>query len=244
MAALEDSSQLTITINNGHECSLSKKACQLWQEKQFCDLQVKVGEETFDCHSIILAAQSEYFEKELRSSNGGKKTGGSEKNIIDVTNICSKRIFELVLDFIYSGKTIIPIDMISTFLKESKVFQIETLKLALDVAFCPEIITLENVTILTQTSYEMKIDSLKGHCLAFLCETFQDVVSRKCLLELNDMILKDVLIRDELLVDHEDEVLDAVLLWAEHIPAKRCKQLVDVLKLVSIGFRVLRNCHW
>ena len=80
------------------EILLSK--CALFREQgEFVDVRLKVGEDVFPAHRIVLAANSDYFHAMF---NGGMKESNLEEIELKDENI-SAAALKIVMDSIYSG---------------------------------------------------------------------------------------------------------------------------------------------
>lgn len=66
--------------------------------QHFCDVQLQVGEEVFKVHRLVLAASSPYFAALFA---GGMKE--SSKDVVRILGV-DAGIFQVLLDFIYTGK--------------------------------------------------------------------------------------------------------------------------------------------
>ena len=67
--------------------------------KEFCDVQVKCGDKTFDCHQFMLSARSPVFRAMFQNDMAEKK---SKK--VDVKDLHPDVVAEM-LQFIYTGNT-------------------------------------------------------------------------------------------------------------------------------------------
>lgn len=74
------------------------------QEKRLCDITIITGDYEYPAHKSILAASSKYFQELLESNM--KETSVGNIRLMDVDPECAKSC----LDFVYSGKLIIPQD--------------------------------------------------------------------------------------------------------------------------------------
>ncbi|OWF51739.1 kelch repeat and BTB domain-containing protein 8-like [Mizuhopecten yessoensis] len=76
----------------------------LWQKGMFCDVKFEVSSKVFSCHSVVIAAVSDYFRRLSRSANG---------KVIRIRNI-KPEIFSDIIQFAYTG---------TINLKENSVFE-------------------------------------------------------------------------------------------------------------------------
>ncbi|KAK7487795.1 hypothetical protein BaRGS_00020936 [Batillaria attramentaria] len=96
----------------------------LYTDQQLCDLKVVVGEQTFECHRLVLAAVSQFFQALLTSSWRESSSG--------IVNIEHEDVpaesFSLLLDILYHGKDIITMETAKDILKMSIFLQVKFLE--------------------------------------------------------------------------------------------------------------------
>ncbi|OBS83235.1 hypothetical protein A6R68_22772 [Neotoma lepida] len=86
--------------------------------QHFCDVQLQVGKETFQVHRLVLAASSPYFAALFA---GGMKE--SSKDVIQILGI-EAGIFELLLDFIYTGLVTIAVNNVQELIVAADMLQL------------------------------------------------------------------------------------------------------------------------
>lgn len=76
----------------------------LWRDKRLCDCLVSIENQTFPCHSVVLASQSKFLRSVLVSSelpiNRPSAMGRKEIQL----DFLSPKMFEVILDYIYFGE--------------------------------------------------------------------------------------------------------------------------------------------
>ena len=83
----------------GHSEILLSKCAQFREQGEFIDVYLKVGEEVFSAHRIVLAASSDYFHAMF--AHGMKE---SNQEVIELKDeSISAAALKIVLDSIYSG---------------------------------------------------------------------------------------------------------------------------------------------
>ena len=83
----------------GHSEILLSKCAQFREQGDFIDIYLKVGEEVFSAHRIVLAASSDYFHAMF--AHGMKE---SNQEVIELKDeSISAAALKIVLDSIYSG---------------------------------------------------------------------------------------------------------------------------------------------
>ena len=76
---------------------LAEDLKKFYLSKEMSDVQIKCGDQTFDCHKMILSARSPVFSRMLQSEMKEKASG-----VVDLTDTRPEVVKEL-LKFIYSG---------------------------------------------------------------------------------------------------------------------------------------------
>ena len=87
----------------GHSEILLSKCAQFREQGEFIDVGLKVGEEVFSAHRIVLAASSDYFHAMF--AHGMKE---SNQEVIELKDeSISTDALKIVLDSIYSGDLLV-----------------------------------------------------------------------------------------------------------------------------------------
>ena len=205
--------------------SLSQGLDMQRQKTQYTDTKIAVGEKTFECHRVVLAAMSPFFEAMYMS------TMRESSGIVTLGDI-DPLTFEVILKFIYSGEDIVDTENADVLLKAAVMLQIKCLQQR-----CEEFMT-ENVEAENCLGV-WKLASLHGcaylaqkawvcvlQCFELVCES-EDFLHLDC----DDVltVLKD----NDLNTPSEETVCDAVLRWINHDIDNR-KQYLRIL------FEILR----
>ncbi|XP_003731068.2 kelch-like protein 2 [Strongylocentrotus purpuratus] len=180
----------------------------MWMKGKFCDVNIVVEDHAFLAHRVVLAANSEYFEKFFL--NTPAKTDILTVYISDI----SADVFRDILRYMYTGDVDIQFVHVSQLLRGSLFLSIKSLTNALQTfllntwkgecigAFC-----------LAQTT---GLHDLLREILNYIRTHFVEVSTSRnfalCPVEHASCILKD----DNLRINEETDILHAVLLWLEH----------------------------
>ena len=92
---------------------------------RFCDVIFHLKDQEYLAHRNVLAACSPYFDSMLKMNKVAKEHM--------TINCADNKVFEMVLDYVYTGKVIIDLDVVAELLKLSNQFMIAKLK-----AYCSE----------------------------------------------------------------------------------------------------------
>uniref|UniRef100_A0A672GX47 POZ/BTB and AT hook containing zinc finger 1 n=1 Tax=Salarias fasciatus TaxID=181472 RepID=A0A672GX47_SALFA len=109
---------------------------------RFCDVILRVGEESFPAHKAVLAACSEYFESVFdRQAEGDGDAKELEMHTI------SPKVFKDILDFAYTSRIVVRLECFPELMTAAKFLLMRSV-----IEICQEVIKQSNVQILVPTS--------------------------------------------------------------------------------------------
>ncbi|XP_056109776.1 POZ (BTB) and AT hook-containing zinc finger 1 isoform X1 [Rhinichthys klamathensis goyatoka] len=134
---------------------------------RFCDVILRVGEESFPAHKAVLAACSEYFESvfSCQTEDDGQ---GKELEMHTI----SPKVFRDILDFAYTSKIVVRLECFPELMTAAKFLLMRSV-----IEICQEVIKQSNVQILVppprggehslfraaeQLSYPLPVDMSNG----------------------------------------------------------------------------------
>lgn len=109
---------------------------------RFCDVILRVGEESFPAHKAVLAACSEYFE----SVFSRQTEGDCDSKELEMHTI-SPKVFKDVLDFAYTSKIVVRLECFPELMTAAKFLLMRSV-----IEICQEVIKQSNVQILVPAS--------------------------------------------------------------------------------------------
>ncbi|XP_064424148.1 POZ-, AT hook-, and zinc finger-containing protein 1 [Latimeria chalumnae] len=107
---------------------------------RFCDVLLRVGEESFPAHRAVLAACSEYFES-VFSSQGEAGEAGESKEL--EMHTISAKVFRDILDFAYTSRIVVRLESFPELMTAAKFLLMRSI-----IEICQEVIKQSNVQIL------------------------------------------------------------------------------------------------
>ncbi|KAM8867267.1 POZ-, AT hook-, and zinc finger-containing protein 1 isoform 2-T2 [Synchiropus picturatus] len=107
---------------------------------RFCDVILRVGEESFPAHRAVLAACSEYFESVF-----GRQSEGDGKEL--EMHTISPKVFRDILDFAYTSRIVVRLETFPELMTAAKFLLMRSV-----IEICQEVIKQSNVQILIPTS--------------------------------------------------------------------------------------------
>ncbi|XP_038142308.1 POZ-, AT hook-, and zinc finger-containing protein 1 isoform X2 [Cyprinodon tularosa] len=109
---------------------------------RFCDVILRVGEESFPAHKAVLAACSEYFE----SVFGRQTEGEGDAKELEMHTI-SPKVFKDILDFAYTSRIVVRLECFPELMTAAKFLLMRSV-----IEICQEVIKQSNVQILVPTA--------------------------------------------------------------------------------------------
>ncbi|XP_043929337.1 kelch-like protein 35 [Protopterus annectens] len=227
---LEQSGQISHTGNCSESCHAEEILNTLnsyRKEGIFTDVVLLVDGQEFPCHRATLSANSAFF-KAMFNSN--LKEGKQKR--IPLTFI-SAHIMDILLDYMYVGKNIIQEDNVEKLLEASDLLQISKLREACAL-FLESQIHACNCLGIMKFADIYSISSLFEKSRRLFLEDFLTVSQYKEFLELSEKQLIEYLSDDQLVVEKEELVFEAVMRWVSYDVSTREKSLKDVLEHVRL----------
>ncbi|XP_033902045.2 POZ-, AT hook-, and zinc finger-containing protein 1-like isoform X5 [Acipenser ruthenus] len=105
---------------------------------RFCDVILRVGEDSFPAHKAVLAACSQYFESVFSC----QAEGGGETKELEMHTISAK-VFKDILDFAYTSKIVVRLECFPELMTAAKFLLMRSV-----IRICQEVIKQSNVQIL------------------------------------------------------------------------------------------------
>ena len=219
-----------------HSEILLSKCAQFREQGEFIDVRLKVGEDEFAAHRIVLAANSDYFHAMFAH---GMKESNQEVIELKDENI-SAAAMKTVMDSIYSGEINVNDENVFEVLLTADHLQVTSV-----VQQCCKYLETEVV--------EMKFD-VQTYCRVILVanrhglKDLKEATQRKmasmykelCEKEefLSDMsvdVLSDLLSRDDLRAPSENFVFKSMMQWVKYRKEERMDVAAQVIGAVRLG---------
>ncbi|XP_078526613.1 ectoderm-neural cortex protein 1-like [Lissotriton helveticus] len=213
----------------GHADSLLTHLNLLRKRCLFTDVVLLAGNRTFPCHRAVLAACSRYFDAMF--SGGLKESRDTEVNFRDALH---PEVLELLLDYAYSARVIINEENAESLLEAGDMLQFldirdasaDFLEKNLHPANCLNMMLLSDAYCcegLFELSWRM--------CLA----NFASVYQTEDFLRLPKAKLMELVRSEELEVEDEAIVYEAVIGWVKFDLPRRHDDLPDLLRCVRLA---------
>ncbi|ESO99112.1 hypothetical protein LOTGIDRAFT_173854 [Lottia gigantea] len=195
-------------------------------EGGYTDITIKIEDHKFDCHKIVLAAGSAYFRSMF--SSGMEE---SRQNVVELKQLDGK-VFEHVLQFIYTGSVNITGLMVQELFTQAHLFQITPL-VELTVQFFQQNMNDNNCLAALTLADLHNHKPLYEFSKKYACAHFSSVVLDEDFMKLSVDCIVDLLRDRRLNCKSEDIVFKAAVKWLEFDPDQRRKSRFKVLECVK-----------
>ena len=225
-----------------HSEILLLKCAQFKEQGEFIDVHLKVGEELFSAHRIVLAASSDYFHAMF--AHGMKE---SNQEVIELKDeSISTAALKIVLESIYSGDLQVNDENVFEVLVAADHLQVKTVvqqccdylqnqfvQLRFDVQTYCQICIIANRHGLTdlQEATQSKMASMYKD----VCET------EEFLSNVDADQFSHLLSRDDLSAPSETFVFKSVIKWIKHKKEERMPLAAKVIEAVRLGLVDIRE---
>lgn len=210
-----------------HLCETFRKLSRFRRDSALCDVIINVGQMKFQAHKNVLAASSPYFEAMFLS-------GMAESHQKEVTlQGIDADAFDSIVGLIYDSQICISTYNVQSILATASIFQVDHLKQA-----CSEFLQkhLSPCNCLGIKSFaeahgcrNLYLAALRHGLLHFSKVANSDEFLR---LDLDQAL--ELLGRNDLKVESEEEVFDAVIRWIGYDSLNRSKFIAKLLSLVRL----------
>ncbi|XP_053325790.1 actin-binding protein IPP [Spea bombifrons] len=197
-------------------------------QKEFCDVQIQIGERVFGLHKLVLAASSPYFSALFA---GGMKE--SSNDVVQIQGV-EPSSFELLLDFIYTGSVKITSGNVQELMTAADMLQL-SLVVELCCDFLKEQIDPANCVGFFQFSEQLACQPLIEFTESYIHAHFPEVEAEDEFPSLTKEQLIRILRSEELCIEDEHQVFSAAMLWLQRDVAARKRHVVEVLEPVRFS---------
>ena len=204
----------------------------LWYQELCADFEVIVGDKTFRCHKVVLAAVSDYFQAMFTS--GMKETVQNQCVLNDI----QPEVFESTLELIYdeSGKNVRALcqkgtEEIQEYLRIAGMLQMKFLK-DICINYFKTNLDIHNCIEVWKIAKTLQMAVLEQYTKIYILSHFTDLVAEEFFLTLDFEDFKTLVEDSYLVVQKEETVFEAVLSWINFDKTREDK-LTALLKCCS-----------
>lgn len=211
----------------GHGIAVLATLNDLRHNGELCDVVLKVEDKEFNAHKVVLSANSPYFHAMFTSSY----TEASQ-SAIELHDI-SAAALEAIIHFLYTSEVYISTNNVQELLPAASMLQITALRGA-----CCEFMTrhlgVANCLGVRAFADAHSCPQLKTIAEEFAKEHFHEVVQLEEFLGLQVDQIVALLSADDLNIQSEEKVYEAMIGWVKHDPANRDRHIADLLEKVRL----------
>ena len=211
------------------------------QNEQFTDVTLVSGDFRAKCHRSVLPAASPYFQTTFLSDL-------AESTAATVTLKINPAALELIVDYMYTAEITVTADNVQSLVEACDFFLLNDLKSICDQFTLPRLEVANCIGMFRNASL-YGLQQMQEAAKRLMTADFVTVVSTNGFMELFSEELVRYISDDDVRVDSEDAVLEAVLNWVRHDPDERKTALVTILESVRVQFcndvylnKVLDSC--
>ncbi|XP_019634496.1 PREDICTED: kelch-like protein 18 [Branchiostoma belcheri] len=179
------------------------------------DVILEVEERWFPCHRLVLSAASPYFRAMFTSDMAESR----QKTVI--LQGLDADTFEEILSYIYSGTLHVSMDRVQPLYQAADLLQLDYVK---DICSSYMAMNVEHSTCVDLYKFA-DVFSAKivwKVCLQWIAKHFTEVTSSKEFCSLSVDQLTEIISHDELEVNEETRVWEAVVRWVQHSREDNC----------------------
>ena len=220
---------------------LLSKCAQFREEGQFIDVRLKVREDIFPAHRIVLAANSDYFYAMF--TDGMKE---SNQEVIELKDeIISPDALKIVMESIYTGDLRVDRENVFEVLAAADHLQVTTVVQQccdfLKREFIQLRLDLHNYCLLSTVADRHGLKDLQEAADKKMASIFKDVCeSEGFLTHIGADQLFSLLSRDDLSAPSETFVFKSVMQWIKHKKEERMAVAAKVIGAVRLGLVDIR----
>eukprot|EP00730_Choanoeca_flexa_P019288 TRINITY_DN9417_c0_g1_i3.p1 TRINITY_DN9417_c0_g1~~TRINITY_DN9417_c0_g1_i3.p1 ORF type:complete len:551 (+),score=73.72 TRINITY_DN9417_c0_g1_i3:165-1817(+) len=207
------------------------RVLSFYLRQERCDVILKADSITIPCHSLILAATSEFFETMLNASAGWHETTTQEIELHDVDG----RALQAIIDFVYTQNLEIGEHNVIALLHAACLVQVDAV-VQRTTLYLEDHLDSHNVIALLDYSHRYSLDRLRQRAIGLIKRNFTAVCCQDAFVELSYDTLMMLLQQPGLAVTSEQMLLNVLLRWLHHNLDERRAFADDVLKHVRVSY--------
>ena len=200
----------------------------LRQNEGNTDVKLQSGDTQIRCHRNVLAVATDYFEAMFRC-------GLEESTSATVPLIMEPEILTCMVDYMYTGEIELTVDNVESLFKAGDVFELDIIKEACQNFMLKQIEPVNCVGFYKfATLY--RLDPLQKKAMQFILAEFKTVAFNAEFKALSCRELLEFIKNDDVNVEDEDIVFDAVLGWIRHDLDNRKTSMRTILEHVRLPY--------
>ncbi|XP_015249655.1 PREDICTED: kelch-like protein 40 [Cyprinodon variegatus] len=199
----------------------------LLENDKLVDCVLKIKDKEFPCHRLVLCACSSYFRSIFLSD-----LDESKKREIVLEDV-EPGVIGLILKYLYTSKINVTEQNVQDIFAVANLYQIPSI-FTVCVSFLQKRLSLSNCLAIFRLGLMLDCPRLAVSARNYACERFQLISKDEDFLQLNATELAAILTNDNLNVETEEAVFEALMRWVSRDTEGREKELPDLLDCVRL----------
>uniref|UniRef100_A0A674EUY0 Kelch-like family member 41b n=1 Tax=Salmo trutta TaxID=8032 RepID=A0A674EUY0_SALTR len=205
---------------------------ELLNENKFVDCTLKVGDRSFPCHKLIMAACSPYF-REIFFSKDAKEVEANKEVVLDDVN---PAILDMIITYLYSAEIDLTDENVQDIFAVANRFQIPSV-FTVCVNYLQKKLSVTNCLAIFRMGLVLNVPRLAVSARDYIADRFDILSKDEEFLQLAAHELFAVIGGDSLNVEKEEMVFEALMKWVHNDKDKRVQVLGDAFE--CIRFRLM-----
>ena len=215
-------------VDKTYQNEFMKGLHKMRQNEQYTDVTLLSGDVHIRCHRIVLDAASDYFKAMFRC-------GLQESTSATIQLTMEPEILTSIVDYMYTCQIELTVDNVESLVKAGDLLQLGCLK-ARCADFMALQVELHNCIEFYRFALLYRLDQLQKVTKQFVFAEFKTVALTPEFKELTCRELIEIIKDDDVNVEYEDVVFDAVLYWVRHDLDNRKSSLQMILEHVRLPY--------
>lgn len=209
--------------------------CELLENDKFVDCILKIKDQDFPCHKLVLAASSPYFKAMFLSDLEESKI--REVVLKDV----DPDIMKMILRYLYTCDINLTEQNVQDIFMAANVYQIPSI-FSVCVSYLEHKMVLSNCLAIFRLGLLLECPRLAAKARDYICDRFELIIRDKDFHQLGSGELAAIITCDTLCVEKEEMVFEALMEWVEYDQVERLKDLPQLLHCVR--FRLMSPAYF
>eukprot|EP00045_Choanoeca_perplexa_P004288 m.37271 g.37271 ORF g.37271 m.37271 type:complete len:412 (+) comp12490_c0_seq1:218-1453(+) len=218
--------------------NLLKRLQGFYLRQERCDVVLRVAGQKIHCHSLILAAASEYFDAMFAVDSPWHEASMQEVELQDV----DLNAVQSIIDYVYSNDITMTEDNVIAVLHAACLLRVEEV-VAQATLYLEQHIDQHNVIALLGYSHRYGLDRLQQRATQIIKRSFGIVCCQEAFAELGWQTLQLLLELPGLAIPSELMLLNALLRWLHHDLATRLEHAPDLFQHVRLRYIAPQQLH-
>ncbi|KAM9827898.1 kelch-like protein 40b [Neosynchiropus ocellatus] len=201
--------------------------CDLLENDKLVDCVLKIKDKEFPCHRLVLCACSSYFRSIFLSD-----LDESKKKEVVLEDV-EPGVMGLILKYLYTSKINVTEQNVQDIFAVANLYQIPSI-FTVCVSFLQKRLSLSNCLAVFRLGLMLDCPRLAVSARNYACERFQLISRDEEFLQLLPSELAAILANDNLNVETEEAVFEALMRWVYQDQEKREQELPGLLDCVRL----------